>query len=149
MDVWSLEEGHSLIESIICLAMLSIFLGLSFLVCSDMPDRYRIDCAAKELVGDLRLVQAKSMNQGEMAIFVLFYPSSGEGSGYHVKSEGVTILKKDMPENIVINCYERDALRFDTHGFPQTGRRIILHCGKYTRLIIIDFVGRIRIEEGE
>lgn len=129
--------------------MLALFCSSTFLVCSDLPDRYRVDCAAKELVGDLRLIQAKSMNQGESAIFVFFQPLSGGGSGYYVKSGGLTILEKNMPERIVVRCYEREALRFDTHGFPQAGRRIILHCGKYTRQIIIDFVGRIRIEEGE
>ncbi|WP_346354484.1 hypothetical protein [Azotosporobacter soli] len=139
-------RGSMLVECLLTVALIGFFTAGVCLIAIDKLDRYRLDQATSELVADMRLVQMKSMNGGDGAFTQIAF-SYIKPYGYYLRAGGKIIRFRTLDPVQVVET-ESEPLTFGSNGFPSKGRRIILHCGKYTRHLIIDFVGRIRVTEG-
>ncbi len=147
------EEGSSLMELIIVIAIISIVSSIT-VVTSSVLKRYDLDASAYQLATDLKFVQQLSINTSveenefspaEMDQFPKLSLKVTANCGYIISRGLKNIKSVTFSKNIkIVGGYS--AIYFNRHGYINQPITIRLENGEKTRLIIIDRVGRIRTQ---
>lgn len=146
-------RGATLVESLCLVAILGI-LALVALPRFHLADGAEFDRSAAQLAADLRWLQQKSKNLARGHTDFKKVPkdsvprmriTAGMNGGYSI-SDGVVILKRfKFVGNVAINA-NYTAIMFNNDGYANQPVTILLTQGTRSRKVVIDRVGRIRVE---
>lgn len=147
------NKGSSLIEIILVVAIIAIVSSVAMST-SVYLKQYDLDSAAYQLASDLRLVQQLSINtsivenqlsKDSVEQFPKLALKRSDICGYII-SRGLTTIKSiNFSENVkVVGNYQM--IYFNNNGYINKPVTIRLSNEKKNRYVIIDRVGRIRIQ---
>ncbi|MEG6584046.1 pilus assembly FimT family protein [Dendrosporobacter sp. 1207_IL3150] len=147
------QKGFTAIEVLIVIAILGLVAGIAVPRINHSMALIELDNAARELAADLRWLQQNSVNatagssslgiSSDPIASLYFYTSSPYG--YYITKNAVTIKKKIFPTTVeVVGFYNK--ISFGTNGYIVTPVTINLRSGSVYKKVIVDAVGRIRIE---
>lgn len=147
------NKGSSLIEIILVIAIIAIVFSVAMST-SIYLKQYNLDVAAYQLASDLRLVQQLSINtsivENELSKDNVdqFPKLALKRSGIcgYIISKGLTTMKSISFSEDVKVIGEYQMIYFNTNGYINKPITIRLSNEKRNRYVIIDRVGRIRIQ---
>jgi Tfp pilus assembly protein FimT len=147
------NRGSSLIEIILVVAITAILFSVAMPM-SIYLKQYDLDSAAYQLASDLRLVQQLSINtsivENELSKdsvdqFPKLSVRRGDICGYII-SRGLTTIKSiTFSENVKV-VGEYQMIYFNNNGYINKPITIRLSSENKNRYVIIDRVGRIRVQ---
>lgn len=145
------QKGFSLLEPILVAAIISIISLYAFPSIISFSDELQIDYEANKLVSDLRYLQELSLsNQNNHNLFPsvsseTFPQIFFSNKKYYITHNKKTILTRNFPADMKISR-NRSNLSFANNG-NATNLTISMELRNSRRNIIVDVVGRIRVEE--
>ena len=153
--VYVKQKGFTAIELLIVISILALLVGLALPRLSTNTGERDLDIAARQLASDMRWMQQNALNltAGATSPFILadaqptlnLYTTAPYG--YFIKSNAVIIKKYSFPSTVKISGYY-SAINFGLNGYANNalGTTVTLMSGNKTKRVIVDAVGRIRIE---
>jgi Tfp pilus assembly protein FimT len=155
------EEGLTLLEVLIALALLNLLGGIVFLQLAPFLTRTRLNNATRQVVTDLQYVRMKAISQNRR-FRVTFRPDTRDYSiekdedgswqrqllHSHV-SEEVTTAFTPLPPNVQITAVNSGGdVIFLPRGAVDGGITITLGTasGEDTKRVIVNLAGRVRVE---
>jgi general secretion pathway protein H len=144
--------GFTLLELMVVIAIMAALTGLFPLALNRFVPARRVDAAARELVADIRLAQARSVGSGKP---VALEPA---GNGYRVLaasgSGGDAAVTRDWRASTRLELEAGDgakglkSLRLFPDG-SSSGARLIIRDGERSRAVVVsELTGRVRVEAG-
>lgn len=144
------EKGTSVVE-ILCVVTILALLSVILIPKVSLLEKSRLDYETTYLVSDLRWLQEVSQNRkNKNAKFSQIdgeaQPTLNIGKGMYYIIQGGKVIKKHTLTKDIWMSYNREEISFDLDGeaLPLT---IEVHQGKICRAVIVDRVGRIRVEK--
>lgn len=153
--VYVRQKGFTVLELLIVISILALLAGLAVPRLSTATAERDLDIAARQLATDMRWMQQNALNltAGATNPFILsdsqpalvLYTTAPYG--YFIKSGTVTLKEYFFPNNVKISGYY-SAIYFGINGYVNNalGTTVTLMSGNKTKKVIVDAVGRIRIE---
>lgn len=143
------QSGFTCIEMLMVIAIVALVAALATPKLGDSVARRELDSAARQLAADLRWMQQLTVNSGSEAIPRMVF-ASAEPYQYSVMVSSHSVKFVRLPVSVsVVNA----VVSFNVNGLPLLphgmGTTIRLNSRQITGLskqVIIDSVGRIRIE---
>ena len=142
-----MQRGFTLIELVVVIAIIAIVAALAIPQLGDWRAQQDLDAAAREMAADIRLLQQITINSGGVSPIMSFKTTAPYG---YITSLNLTAIQpsRDFPATIILSSADPKTLTFGLSGAPMTAKTITLTRtdGKGQKQIIIDRVGRVRIE---
>lgn len=149
------QRGFSAVELLIVIAILGIIAGMAVSKLSNDTAERDLDIAARQLAADMRWMQQNALNltAGSTEPYLPFDPQpslnfyTAVPYGYFIKSNAVVIKKYYFPATVKTSGYY-NAITFGVNGYTVNtlGTTVTLISGSKTKKVVVDAVGRIRIE---
>jgi general secretion pathway protein H len=136
------ERGFSLLELLVVLAIIAAISAAFPLALNRFVPARRLDSAARILLADIRLAQARSLAGNQP---VALEP---EAHGYRIDSQvarswsASTTLQLRSPDD----ARELDALRLFPDGSTSGARFVITDGTRQRRILVSPLTGRVRLE---
>lgn len=148
------EKGFSLVEVMIVLAIIAVAGMIVIPRFTDSVKVVELNNAAYQLAADLRLQQQMTINaevltsdNNNRIIPVMFFKKVSP-YGYYISVNNKVIKNVNFPMGIELNVNSSiQDIHFGINGNITVPRTITLKMGNNYRNIIIDVIGRVRIEE--
>lgn len=156
-NIWNYfmnKYGQTIIEIGIVIAIINVLIAIVFPMIRFGKDS-ELDIATYQMVLDLRNMQQDSMNTSLIAnevditksnqFQVLRLKNNGDKSGYNIR-RGLTSIKAVYFNRSIKVFMQSDSISFNNNGYITQPQTITLSNNKKFRYIIIDRVGRIRMQ---
>lgn len=142
------QQGFTLIEMIIVVAMLSIFLSMATVRITDAIANNDLKCATDQMVIDIRTMQELSLQKavtGTMNVNMTITSST-----YQINNLGTLLPMVNMPKKVTIAVKGDSPLTYDPYELTNNKKNmIILTSGtshQTKTIVICKETGRIRID---
>lgn len=145
-----MQRGVTLIELLICIAILSIFTGITIPRLGQSVEKQELESASRQLAADIRWLQQISINAGmdTTAYAMIFYQTTPHG--YYITANTQGIKNVTFPISVSIHGIP-SYISFARTGAPSTGAQaIILYSEKlqqFKYVILTPVTGRVRISD--
>lgn len=145
------HRGFSLVEVMIVVVIIGVITALALPDFNKLIGRYNLECAARELAANVRLLQENAMRY-ENPDYKMSFTA---GSDYYLSNAdtGTTVNRRiKLPAGVELaytNFSAKRPLAFAANGNPTNFGTITLRdraSGDY-RYVIIDLIGRVRVSE--
>ena len=145
------EKGSTSVLEVLCVATILALLSVILVPKLSLLEKSSLDYETTYLVSDLRWLQEVSQNRKNKN--TRFSQIDGEAQptlnierGKYYIIQGGKVIKKHTLTKDIWMSYNREEISFDLDGevLPLT---IEVHQGKICRAVIVDRVGRIRVEK--
>lgn len=147
------RRGFSVVE-LLCATAIVAILAAGVAPGLRAVDELMFDYTVRRLVNDLRYLQQLSMNSvrgankfpkvPSQSVPMMYFQAGGNGS-YRIVSDLQTLRKLQFSNNIRLSGNVA-AVTFNNDGYINQPRTITLRQGNKIKKVIIDRVGRIRVE---
>ena len=144
-------RGFTLLELMVVIAIMAALTAVFPLALNRFVPARRVDAAARELVADIHLAQARSVASGKPATLV------ATGHGYRVtvaESGKETALIRQWRVSTVLElesvegATDQNSLRIFPDG-SSTGGRFTVRDGQRTRVVLVsELTSRVRVDAG-
>ncbi|MFA6851134.1 MAG: hypothetical protein WCS30_12385 [Selenomonadaceae bacterium] len=145
------ERGSTSVLEVLCVAIILALLSVILVPKLSLLEKSSLDYETTYLVSDLRWLQEVSQNRKNKntrfsQIDGEAQPTLNIGKGKYYIIQGGKVIKKHILTKDIWMSYNREEIGFDFDGetLPLT---IEVHQGKICRAVIVDRVGRIRVEK--
>lgn len=142
------QQGFTLLELLIVIAMISIFFGMAVVKINDVVAINHLNSAADQLVIDLRTMQQLSLQKSSSNNPTINLTLSA--TTYQINSPGTTSPTVIMPANVTITSTDKNPLTYNPYDITQNKENMIIltstTINKSKTIVICKETGRIRID---
>ncbi|MGL5269574.1 MAG: pilus assembly FimT family protein [Selenomonadaceae bacterium] len=144
------ERGATIIELVCILAIISVLSGYALPRLPGILDSWQIDYEAACLAADLRWMQERTRSMQRLDVRFEGRGEDDQPQLYIRKGDYRIVMKEKLREHKFppgLKMYvNQSRIAFDTEGRMNPPLTILLLQGGKARRVIIDIVGRIRVE---
>ena len=145
-----MQRGVTLIELLICIAILSIFPSMAIPRLGQSIDKQELENVSRQLAADIRWLQQLSTNAGVDTTAYAMIFNNTTPYGYYITANTQSIKKVTFPLSVSLSGVHSYIL-FSQTGTPKVGAQTIsLHSKslkQWKYVILTPVTGRVRISD--
>ena len=144
---WQHRPAFTLVELVVCLAILAIVAAIAAPRYGASIARYRAELAAKRIVADLELIRSRARAQGsyESATFyasgeyyrMISDPDLNDSTKEYVVYLNEAPYRADIVE-VSFRSGTRNYMRYGNYGHPYWGGYVTVRAGDVERTVVVD-----------
>lgn len=141
------ERGGTLVELAVVLAILAVGLGTAATAVERVLPAYRAAGAAEDLYAALHLTQARARATGVMHALVI----AQDGRSFRIVQDPAGAARTVLGPTALVDdavASGNTTIRFSPKGFAVPFGTITVRAGQETRRLVVNIVGRIRMDYG-
>ncbi|MDF2634691.1 MAG: hypothetical protein K0R78_1565 [Pelosinus sp.] len=147
-----MQRGVTLIELLICIAILSIFAGMAVPRLGHSLEKQELENTSRQVAADIRWLQQLSINAGVDTTAYAMLFNNTTPYGYYITANTQNIKKVTFPLSVSLSG-SHSYISFSQTGAPKVGAQTISLYSKTLKqwkyIILAPVTGRVRVSDSK